>query len=346
MNKQNNISEEEKFKIHVDKKTLSDPSKTKELARLKKQNPNIEFDLETSPSSSSSSSTASMATMQETAGVEPQPIPDIKYLSNVVDANTGDISKPFTIADKRYQMVRGTMPSGDVVLAVYSHDELNDRDMNIIYPVDYFEENIALPMKEMIERQNKKENMLEYLNLSDLKEYRHFFVNTESGDMLGKFKTTKEMFRSGIKLGANEDYMNAKQLKEYRAQKYFAERLNSKFINEESIDEEINTDKLKGDVKVLVDRMSKMFGKYFAKLDTPVEQGVFLVKMAEIVGVPTEKLSQIVSSVKDVAKDDAGAQTPATTAPTTESKVITKKELSESIAKKKVLKTIKVKNIK
>jgi hypothetical protein len=346
MNKQNNISEDEKFKIHVDKKTLNDPSKTKELASLQKTNKNIEFDLETSTSSSSSSS--SMANMQETAGVEPEPIPDIKYLSNVVDANTGDVSKPFTISDKRYQMVRGTMPSGDVVLAVYSHDDLNDRDENMIYPVDYFEENIALPMKEMLEKKSKKDDLLEYLNMADLKEYRHFFVNTESGDMLGKFKTTKEMFRSGIKLGPNEDYMNAKQLKEFRAQKHFAEKLNSKFSDEEGIDEEIDTNKLKGDVKVLIDKMSRMFGKYFSKLNTPVEQGVFLVKMAEIVGVPSEKLSQIVSSVKDVAKDDTDSQAPTgtTPSPTTESKIITKKELSESISPKKILKTVKVKNIK
>jgi hypothetical protein len=71
----------------------------------------------------------------------------IKYLSNVIDKNTGDISKPFTISDKKYQMVRGQNHSGEIVMGVYCFDEMGEDGDNIIYPMEYFEENIAKPMK-------------------------------------------------------------------------------------------------------------------------------------------------------------------------------------------------------
>ena len=51
--------------------------------------------------------------------IEPQDQSTIKYLSNVKDSNTGEISKPFTIGTKKYQMVRGLTPSKEVVMGVY-----------------------------------------------------------------------------------------------------------------------------------------------------------------------------------------------------------------------------------
>ena len=57
--------------------------------------------------------------------IEPKDNATIKYLSNVKDINTGEISKPFTIADKNYQIVRGITPSREIVLGVFCHDELN-----------------------------------------------------------------------------------------------------------------------------------------------------------------------------------------------------------------------------
>lgn len=80
--------------------------------------------------------------------IEPQDPATIKYLSNVKDSTTGEISKPFSIGNKKYQMVRGTLPSKEVVMGVYCHDDLNEAGENIIHPVDHFEKNIAKPMKE------------------------------------------------------------------------------------------------------------------------------------------------------------------------------------------------------
>ena len=64
------------------------------------------------------------------------------------DENTGEVSAPFAIGNNKYQMIRGIHPSGEVGLAVFCHDETDEAGENIIYPMDYFEENIAKPMME------------------------------------------------------------------------------------------------------------------------------------------------------------------------------------------------------
>ena len=301
--------------------------------------------------------------LEPEAVIAPQDQATIKYLSNIKDNKTGEISQPFTIGVQKYQMVRGIDSSKQIVMAVFAHDETDDNGENIIYPVDFFEENIVRPMmeKEMNSKQPveeydyaanereyaDREDLIHYLNLSDLEGYKHFFVNINTGEVVGKFRNYKEMMRSGVKLGPEEDYMGVRQLKAFRAGDYFKKGFERK--NDGGLDEEINIDKLKGDVKILVDKMTNMFGKYFAKLDTPVEQSVFLAKMGQLINVPIEKLPQIISSYKDLAKDDP-SEAPLTgdnTQPTTESRVIKKKDLSESLKKKRnVIKTLKIKDIK
>lgn len=95
------------------------------------------------PSSSSVSTTTPIAEDKVDAVIEPQDKETIKYLSNIKDDKTGEISKPFTISGKNYQMVRGVKPSKEVVVAVYCHDDLDEGGNNIIHPMEYFEQNIA-----------------------------------------------------------------------------------------------------------------------------------------------------------------------------------------------------------
>jgi hypothetical protein len=301
--------------------------------------------------------------LEPEAIIEPKDQATIKYLSNVIDDKTGKISQPFTIADKNYQMIRGMHPNGEIAMAVYCLDDMDDIGNNVIHSIEEFEKNVVKPVME-IEKLGKqqvdeydyaasereyfnKENLIDFLNLRDLEGYKHFFVNINTGEIVGKFKNYKEMMRSGVKLGPEEDYMNIKQLKAFRAGEYFKEGFNKS--NENGLDEDINIDKLKGDVKILINKMTKMFGKYFAKLNTPIEQSVFLAKMGQLVNVPVEKLPQIISTYKDLAKDDP-SEAPLTgdkPQQTTESIVITKKKLIESVNKKRnVIKKIKVKDIK
>ena len=174
---------------------------------------------------------------------------------------------------------------------------------------------------------------MDYLNLKDIEPfYKHFFVNLETGEVTAKFKNTKEMIKSGIKLGPNEDYMDAKTLKKYRFGDYF-----KKDITEaEEQPDGTNVSKLKADVKKLTTLIKNKFGTYLSKLDKPIEQAEFLNAMAAEVGIPLNKLSSIISSYKDIAKQEP-------TETIKESMVFTKKELDK--INKKVIKRTTVKNL-
>lgn len=314
--------------------------------------------INTSPTTSSISSTSTSSVMEDDsispeAVIEPKDKATIKYLSNVKDANSGEVSKPFTIADKRYQMVRGITPSKEVVMAVYCHDDLDENGENIIHPMDYFEENIAKPMKETLTKsdgfdyageENKfhdKESFMDYLNLKDLIGFKHFFVNIKTGNIKAKFKNTKEMIKSGVKLGPDEDYMDEKALKRFRFGDYFKPSVNEQTPN--SSPDGTNVPKLQADVQKLVDQIKTKFSVYLSKLDKPIEQAQFLTTMAKEIGVPLNNLNTIITQFKDIATNTS-AIPPASFA--SESRVITKNNLIESLREKKVIKTIKIKDIK
>jgi hypothetical protein len=319
------------------------------------------------------SSSSMASTMEENemsapeAVIEPQDKATIQYLSNVKDANTGEISQPFNIGDKKYQMVRGIHPTGDIGLAVFCHDDIDDSGENIIHSMEYFEENIAKPMKEQMgmvgqdiqvvpkvkesgfdyadaEREyHDKEAFMDYLNLSDIEPiYRHFFVNIKNGNVVAKFKNTKDMVKSGIKLGPDEDYMDIKTLKRFRFGDYFKGDVNE--VDDTAQDDGTNIPKLQADVKKLATLIKNKFSVYLSKLDKPIEQAQFLTAMANEIGVPLNKLSTIISSYKDIAAQDkaTGGKPPVTT----EKKVMTKGQLEESLKTKKTIKVVKVKDIK
>jgi hypothetical protein len=330
-----------------------------------------------STSSSTSMTSVTEDGVEPEAVIEPQDKATIKYLSNVKDAKTGEISKPFTIADKKYQMVRGVTPSKEVVMAVYCHDEVDENGLNIIHPADHFEEKIAKPFFARVPQPNDlpadninttdkelapaiaetdydyagegkgfhdKETFMDYLNLVGLEGYKHFFVNFKTGQIVAKFKTTKEMVKSGVKLGPNEDYMDIYTLKRYRFGDYFKSDVNEAApLNPE--DAGTNVSKLQSDVKKLTGLIKNKFSMYLAKLDKPIEQAQFLTAMAAQIGVPLNKLSSIIASYKDISQDGQMDKTN-TLGLKAERKVITKNELTESISGKKVIKTIKVKDIK
>jgi len=296
------------------------------------------------------------------AVIQPQDKATIKYLSNVKDAKTGQVSAPFTIGDKRYQMVRGEHPTDGIIMAVYCHDDMDEAGQNIIHPMDYFEENIANPMKEQmgmvgqdIQAVPKQESIeitgnekafqdkdafIDYLNLVGLEGYKHFFVNIKTGKVTAQFKSTKEMASSGVKLGPDEDYMDIKSLKRFRFGDYFKPNLSEA----EPTGDEGTTDvsKLQADVKKLATMIKTKFSIYLSKLNKPIEQAQFLTAMADEIGVPLNKLSSIITSFKDIAKTDA----PVPAQAVTEKKIISKKQLEETLRTPKVIKTVKKKDIK
>lgn len=289
--------------------------------------------------------------------IEPQDQATIKYLSNVKDVETGKASEPFTIADKKYQMVRGITPSKEVIMAVYCFDDLNEAGENIIHSVSEFEKNVAMPMlhKEgksapiqedgydiaADERENNnKEDFIDYLNLRDLEGYKHFFVDTTNGKVSGKFKTAKEMAMSGQSLGECEDYMSDKTLKRFRFGDYFKNDINEADV------EGTDVGKLQADVKKLSKIIKDKFSVALSKLDKPIEQVQFLTAMANEIGVPLNKLSTLMASFKDIAKTDSAETDSVETPAVVESRKMTKKQLLESMGTREVIKTIKIKDIK
>jgi hypothetical protein len=79
---------------------------------------------------------------------------------------------------------------------------------------------------------------------------------------------------------------------------------------------------------------------YLSKLDKPIEQVQFLTAMAKEIGVPLNKLSSIINTYKDIAKQGDTPE-PAVN----EKKTITKKSLEESLKTKRVIEVIKIKNL-
>jgi hypothetical protein len=275
--------------------------------------------------------------------IEPQDQETIKYLSNVKDPDTGKISKPFVIADKNYQLVRGMKPNREVVLGVLCLDEKGPNGHKI-HSVDHFEKTIAIPMREKYEKMktmeneslnqdNDKEKFVDHLNLSDMNGYKHFFVNNNTGNVTSKFKSTNEMLKSGIALKEDEQYMDSKGLKRFRYEHYFKPTMNEVDGEEDGV-EGTNVDKLKADVKKLTKLISNKFSTAISRIDKPIEQVEFLNAMAEMIGVPFNKLTSLINSFRDVAsKQKAAEPTPVTS----ESKIVKKDALLESLGIKQTI---------
>ena len=323
------------------------------------------------------------------AVITPQDDATIKYLSNVRDKKTGEISQPFTIADKKYQMVRGIKPSKEIVMAVFCHDELNESGENVIHPIDHFEKTIVQPIMEKeammqqevmlgndIEEKVKPEpKAMESLNLS---EFKHYLVNEKTGKFR-KFKNVVEL--AAAVMAENEKYM---PIKEFR--KYFEERVfGGKPKRSEEVINELGTavptqpvpgaapvadddatllSKAKRLVKSMdeVPRVDKSLD-YLANSKNYKEKTQALNAFLDRINIKPGDVPKYLAIVKNVGKEikQAGAPAAAGTAPTAgglppesqlapvgvaERKVMTKAELTENLSQPKVIKTIKVKDIK
>lgn len=309
------------------------------------------------PNSATATNTTSptTTTLEEDAMVDAQP--QLKKLSLLVDIASGQVSPPFEINGKQYQMVRAIDKNRQVVKGV---EDMTDGN---IYHEEDFDRNIATPARDMeqgpmpsidppqhqmqeMTKQNDNEAYIDYLNLNDLKGYKDFFVNPKTGEVVAKFKNARDMIKSGIKLEEDHDYMDAKQLRRLR----FSNSMKS----DEGLEEDVNLGKLQNDVKKLSKLIKDKFMIALEKINTPLEQSQFLVAMANEIGVPFAKLTSIINSFKDISKDQENSadsdviqmntsSTTSTMANAAESRVITKNQLAESI---KPSNKIKIKDIR
>ena len=301
---------------------------------------------------------------EDDAVIEPQDQATIKYLSNVRDPETTEVSKPFTIADKNYQLIRGIDASKKVVNAVMCIDD------NMIHTYEDFERDIALPMKERLEMESMGEPRLQGASIQttpDIQEVkkeketyrgsRHFFINKATNEVRS-FSSIKEMLECGK--SEEEEYMGLSEFKKFKNEELFGSRKKINELGNEPLGAAAqpadasaqggNTQynglegDLTGKAKLLIQKMDEINvikkGMDSVKNEgTDKAKAIVLISFAERIGVPKNKVSFIVNNIKDISKN-------VNTQPIGESKVITKNQLTESLNTNKVIKTIKVKDIK
>lgn len=300
------IEEEDNFKIHVDKKTLSDKTKTKELGTLQKKNPSLEFDLDGGTSSSQSMAGGSTGLFEEPeAVIAPQDKATIKYLSNVKDSTSGEISKPFTIGEKKYQMVRGIDQTNQVVMGVFCHDDFDAEGENIIHPMDYFEETIAKPMKETMDIVGQDIQIVPTTpkpKANNLSDFKHFILNSKTGKVR-KFRKIEELAKANML--DEESYMNLPQFKKYVSEKLFGSRTRS--IREVTPIGDEDEEQMNAKAKKLMELIkTKIPSNVIETIKTPVAQREVIAAFAEMIGVPRTGLSNLMSGLKALAKGEAG----------------------------------------
>lgn len=265
---------------------------------------------------------------EDDAVIEPQDQATIKYLSNVKDSETGKVSQPFDIEGKKYQMVRGIMPSKQIVMAVYCHDDMNDAGENILHSIEEFESKIAKPMLEKV-------NMVATKESDTYEGFKHYLVNKQTNEVR-KFKTIEEIL--SCNKSNDEVYMDKPNFKKYMNERLFGSSkrkmdvLNEVIPSGEETDEDMNI-KAKKLMDLIVKRIPS---NVIDTIKTPIAQREVIAAFAEMIGVPRNGLSTLISGLKDISKEPV----------TNENLVITKKDLTESIVGKKVIKTIKLKDIK
>lgn len=327
-----------------------------------KLKPTDKIDITDKPAGTSSTSSYPTSIPSVTEDIEPQDQATIKYLSNVKD-DKGDVSKPFIIGGKNYQMVRAITPSKEVVMAVYCHDDVNESGENKIHSVEDFEKNIANPAKVQTPQElpvTEKENpeviqpkkVIPDVPNPDkslkLGEFKHFIIDNKTGKVR-KFKQVEELAKAGM--SENESYMNLSQFKKHVDETLFGIKKKKSSVTEDGAIPD------KPDVTMAIQQMVAKMKPYMDKINEPLEKIQFIVNLTKMLQLDTSKYPMLMASLKKAGNSTFGGQTPTTQSSqsietqssqlgVTEGKIITKNDLIKSIKTENVIKTIKFKDIK
>ena len=286
------------------------------------------------------------------AVIEPQDKATIKYLSNVIDNKTNEVSKPFTIDGKKYQMVRGMTPEKKEVLGVFCHNDIDDEGNNVIHAVDYFEKTIATPMMEKMKIGNKKdEPKKDEPSSLNLGHYKFFIVNEKTGKFR-KIKTLEELAKDT--LGEGEKFMGMKQFKKFFENLVFGQKTFKKQTKEEILEVAPTTqtppESQENDLHAKAERLMKLIQSKIPSrvIDSirknKVAEREVIIAFAEMVGVPRQGLATLLQDLKAQASPNPAQQS--VQKPITEIKLVTKAQLTDSLSNPKIIKTIKVKDLK
>jgi hypothetical protein len=251
----------------------------------------------------------------------------LEYLSEVKDAESGQISKPFTIGDKKYQMVRAITPKKERVMGVYSFNEVNDKGLNKIYTVEEFEKTIA--NKEKTSVKTEKMEKTDKLN-QPYEGVKHFIVDTKLGKAR-KFKTIEELAKA--QMTEDEKYMGIKEFKKYVDETLFGSSKRKSISETNGTDDGEVDKKMRAEAERLMGLITtKINQEVFDKVDSDIARREVIAAFAKLIGVPRTSLGKLISGLKDIADVDTSKPETSGGQAVTEGK--------------KVLKTIKVKDIK
>lgn len=274
-------------------------------------------------------------------GAIPSTAKRMKYLSDVKDSNTGNISQPFDINGKKYQIVRALTPENEKVLGVYSLDEFDDENENIIHRIEEFEK--LVDNQHMVSETGVQEpEGPEAATLNPVSEVKdehpifdgikHFIVDKKNGKAR-KFKDISELAKA--QMSDDEQYMGVKDFKKYVDETLFGARkknmvedlTDSSGVNDKVV---ASAEKLIGFIKAAPKVMVSI--EKLKSANNPKANAQVISLFAELIGVPKGKLPQIISSLRDTAKSgDQQQQTqgkPAEEpAPVTENRIIKVKDI-------------------
>jgi hypothetical protein len=307
--------------INIKKKDLSDPSVQKNLSSMKGTQVNV---------------------IDEESTETKKEVPEkLEYLSEVKDKESGEISKPFTIDGKNYQMVRAINPKKEKVLGVYSHDESSD-DNHVIYSVEYFENNIvngSLPAEKPSNdtptpvTQNAapmEENKPEAANFAG---FKHFIVNKKLGKTR-KIKNIADLAKANM--SEDEEYMGVHQFKKYIDEMLFGAR--KKMMQEDDTPTPPN---ILASAQKLIDQITQKISPDVIKniQQNTIAQREVILAFAKMIGVPANELNKIVNGLRNM-------QTNSQNVTTSDSSATVSTASSTNLAENKVITTIKVKDLR
>ena len=137
-------------------------------------------------------------------------------------------------------------------------------------------------------------------------------------------------------MGENESYMGLSEFKNFFTGKLFGSRQKSK---EELSEVEVMTDS--PDVQMALQQMVTKMKPYVDKLDQPLEKIQFIVKLTSMLNLDPKRFPQLIQQLKTANATSFNIPNSSQTNVST-----TTVATNENIKHKKVIKTIKVKDLK
>lgn len=250
--------------------------------------------------------------------------PKLTYLSEIMDSESNEVSKPFTIRDKRYQMVRAVTPTKERVAAVYSLDETDEEGNNVIYDVKDFEENIA--KKAMSEDNGDGGNVIaepaDEINPHSKADeiggpsfigFKHYIVNRKTGKAR-KFKSIEDLAKA--QMTEDEQYMGIKDFKKYVDEVLFGG--GKKQMKEVNVTQTTttNTNTVSPTQQKMISSAEKLMKLISEKIPSqviqqiktnPIAQREVILAFAELIGVPNSEMQKIINGLKGMGRNTQAA---------------------------------------